>query len=54
MVQERFDLLIDRRAYFEPEMQRLVAFLGTEAFRARAERLGGYDVSEAGRVRWNG
>ena len=54
LIEERFDLLVDRRAYFEPEFQRLVAFLGTAAFRAQAERLGGYDVSEAGHVRWNG
>ncbi|ETX15255.1 excisionase [Roseivivax halodurans JCM 10272] len=54
LIEERFDLLIDRRAYFEPEMQRLIAFLGSAAFSDQAARLGGYDTSEAGSVRWNG
>ncbi|SEK52420.1 DNA binding domain-containing protein, excisionase family [Roseivivax marinus] len=54
LVEERFDLLVDRTAYFEPPLQRLAAFLRSDALAAQAERLGGYDVSEAGTVRWNG
>ena len=49
---ERFDLLADRRAYFTEPVQALLAFAGTPALRARAEALGGYDLSGLGTVRW--
>jgi excisionase family DNA binding protein len=52
-MRERFDLLVDRRAWFEPPMQALLRFAHTEAFAAKARDLGGYDVSGLGTVRWN-
>ncbi len=54
MMRERFDLVVYRRAWFEPPLQRLLAFCATPAFRRRAEELGGYDLSGAGRVHFNG
>ena len=54
LVRERYDLLIWRRAYFEPPLQRLWAFCGTAAFAAKARDLGGYDVGGFGRVHYNG
>ena len=53
-LQERFDLLVDRKAYFDPAMQDLLAFCHDPAFRQRAESLGGYDLADFGRVVWNG
>ncbi|MFK7966474.1 MAG: substrate-binding domain-containing protein [Burkholderiaceae bacterium] len=53
LVQERFDLLIDRHAWFEPPMQTFWAFCRSKAFAERAARLTGYDVSELGMVRFN-
>lgn len=53
VVEECFDLLIDRRAWFEPPLQRLMAFLRSERFTARAMSQGGYDLSELGQVIWN-
>ena len=53
LVVERFDLLIDRAAYFEPAMQTFLKFCQTDAFRARAQSLKGYDISGLGDVRWN-
>jgi excisionase family DNA binding protein len=50
---ERFDLLMARRDYFGPAVQTLMAFARTEAFAERARRLGGYDVSGLGTVRYN-
>ena len=50
---ERFDMVLRRRSWFEPPVQALAAILGEPAFAARAAALGGYDVSEAGRVRFN-
>lgn len=53
VVDERFDLLVDRKAYFEAPMQTLLAFCQSEDFRKRAATLGGYDLSDLGKVRWN-
>lgn len=54
VLRERFDLLIDRRAWFEPPLQRLLAFCGSQAFVDRAAGLHGYDVRELGRIHYNG
>jgi molybdate-binding protein len=51
---ERFDLAMTRRDYFEPPVQALLAFARTEAFARRAAHLGGYDLTGLGRVVWNG
>jgi excisionase family DNA binding protein len=50
LFRERFDLVMDRRDYFGAPMQALLAFTRRDAFRARAERLGGYDVAATGSV----
>lgn len=53
LVEERFDLLVWRKAYFDPPFQKLVAFCREPAFAARAAALGGYDVSGLGTVHFN-
>lgn len=53
LVEERFDLLVDRRAYFEPPFQTLLTFCQGAAFRDRADAIGGYDVEGLGAVRWS-
>lgn len=52
LLRERFDLLIDRRAYFTEPVQRLVAFMRSDTVAAKAAAFGGYDVSGMGTVRW--
>lgn len=52
-VVERFDLAVDRRAWFEPPFQRLLSFTALPAFAAKAAELGGYDLAGHGRVMWN-
>lgn len=52
--EERFDLAIWRRAAFDPPMQRLIQFLRSPAFAARAAELDGYDISGLGTVHRNG
>jgi putative molybdopterin biosynthesis protein len=52
-VRERFDLVVDRRAWFEPPVQGLLRFARSEAFVAKARELGGYDTSGFGTVHWN-
>lgn len=53
LMQENFDLLIDRTAYFTEAFQQLVRFMQTPAFAAKAGAMTGYDLSETGTVRWN-
>lgn len=50
---ERYDLIVERRAYFEPAFQALLAFTRGADFAAKTETLGGYDCGGLGRVRWN-
>lgn len=50
---ERFDLVLRRRTYFEPPVQRLMSVALSPAFAEQAERLGGYDTSVRGQVRYN-
>ncbi|MDX1593372.1 MAG: helix-turn-helix transcriptional regulator [Gammaproteobacteria bacterium] len=54
LLRERFDLLIDRRAWFEPPMQSFLAFCRSERFREKAAESFGYDISGFGRVHFNG
>jgi excisionase family DNA binding protein len=54
LTQERFDLVMRRRDYFDPPMQALLAFARGAEFREQAERFGGYDVTGTGRIAFNG
>ncbi len=54
LVTERYDIAIERRAFFEPRWQALATFCRTPAFANKADELGGYDLAEHGRVHWNG
>lgn len=54
LVVERFDLIVWRKAYFDPPFQKLMHFCASEAFRNRAEAFGGYDCSALGSVHFNG
>lgn len=51
---ERLDLAIWRRAYFDAPMQKLLRFLRSDRFHARAAEFGGYDLTGLGRVHHNG
>lgn len=52
--QERYDLAMRRRDYFEPPLQRLLTFTRSSAFADHARELGGYDCSRLGHVVYNG
>ncbi|MEM1200595.1 MAG: helix-turn-helix transcriptional regulator [Pseudomonadota bacterium] len=54
ILEERFDLLIDRRAWFEAPLQSFWQFCASTAFQARAGELSGYDISDQGTVHFNG
>ena len=51
--QERYDLVVWRRFYFEPAIQRLLIFCKQATFAAQAVDLGGYDIQHLGQVRFN-
>ncbi len=52
LAEERFDLLIDRRAYFTAPVQKLLTFACSNACHEKAAALGGYDLGQMGAVRW--
>lgn len=52
IIWERFDIVVRQRHYFRDPLQRLLDFLRTPDFANRARELGGYDVSEAGAIRF--
>lgn len=54
LVQEKFDLLIDRQHYFEEPLQTLLSFCNGKRFEEYANALSGYDISNLGTVRFNG
>jgi excisionase family DNA binding protein len=54
LVVERFDLLVWRKAYFDPPFQKFIGFCASPAFRERAAALGGYDFAALGTVHFNG
>jgi putative molybdopterin biosynthesis protein len=54
LAEERFDLAMRRKSYFEAPAQALFRFAATPAFKRRAASLGGYEVGETGQVVWNG
>jgi putative molybdopterin biosynthesis protein len=49
---ESFDLLMRQRSYFRGPVQLLIAFLRDDRFTRHATTLGGYDLVNAGRIRF--
>ncbi|MEL6225770.1 MAG: helix-turn-helix transcriptional regulator [Pseudomonadota bacterium] len=54
IIEERFDLVVDRRAWFEPSLQALASFIQSDAMRERAADSPGYDITNIGQVHFNG
>lgn len=54
LIEERYDLIVDRHAWFEEPFQTLLAFCRSGEFSVRAGELAGYDVSNRFKVRGNG
>ncbi len=48
LVQERFDLAVDRRSYFHSNFQTLIEFCKTENFQMLLDKFKGYDVNGFG------
>lgn len=54
VVDERYDILVERRAWFEPAWQSLLDFCRTPEFHEHAGQLAGYSVENQFQVRYNG
>ena len=54
VIDERYDILVDRRAWFEPTWQDFITFCATAEFTSHAATLAGYDVAARFRVHFNG
>lgn len=54
VLRERYDLLVCRKGWFDPQFQTLIEFTEEPRFAKRAEELGGYDISSQWHVRFNG
>ena len=52
IVWEPFDLVMRQRDYFRPSLQALLKFLHSDELAVRAKEMGGYDLREAGSVRF--
>jgi putative molybdopterin biosynthesis protein len=52
IVWEHFDLVMRQRDYFHAPLQALLRFLQSGDFAARAQELGGYELSDTGKVRF--
>ena len=53
VIEEHFALLVDRKAWFEAQVQALMTFCASTAFQSRAQTYGGYDITPFGEVLWN-
>ncbi|HMA80741.1 MAG TPA: helix-turn-helix transcriptional regulator [Candidatus Binatia bacterium] len=50
LTRERFDLCVRKESFFESRIQALLAVVGSREFRRRVHDMGGYDVTESGRI----
>lgn len=51
--QESFDLMVCRKAWFEPPFQTLIQFTNSSVFKQKAQQFEGYDTTALGTVVWN-
>ncbi|NLH79502.1 MAG: DNA-binding protein, partial [Phyllobacteriaceae bacterium] len=54
LIDERFDLLVARKSWFDPPFQTFWRFCREPEFAEKAHALGGYDLAGFGTVRFNG
>jgi putative molybdopterin biosynthesis protein len=53
VIEERYDLLVDRQAWFEPTWQKFIQFCRSKAFHTRANELTGYNLARQFSVHFN-
>ncbi len=52
IVWEPFDLVMRQRDYFHPPLQAVLGFLRSDDLATRAKEMGGFDLTDAGKVRF--
>jgi len=50
IIKERYDVIIPRKYYHSDRIQRLLEMINTENFKEGVARLGGYDLSQCGKI----
>ena len=53
IIEERYDILVNRRDWFEPGWQGFIAFCQSAEFKEHAAELAGYNIDEQFSVRYN-
>ena len=53
IIDERYDILVDRKAWFEPTWQSLLQFCRSDEFRQHSQELSGYVTDAQFRVHFN-
>ena len=52
LVKERFDIVLERRSFFEDSFQKLIKYCNTENFKKLLLKFDGYDVSDFGKFHY--
>ncbi len=47
---ERFDLILAKERFFQPDIQRFLGLMNEQKFRETARSMSGYDISNAGQM----
>ena len=50
LVSERFDMILDKNTFFQPEIQSFIDTLQSEQFKNRVEKIGNYNFKDSGRI----
>jgi putative molybdopterin biosynthesis protein len=50
LVDERFDMILDKDTFFQPSIQALIETLKSEQFKSRVEQMGNYNFKDAGKI----
>jgi putative molybdopterin biosynthesis protein len=52
LTKERYDLIIPRPIWDQPSIQALARWLSADEAKTAILELGGYDITETGRIEW--
>lgn len=50
LIDERFDMILDRSTFFQPGIQAFIETLQSESFRSRVQKIGNYSFKDAGKI----
>ena len=50
LVDERFDMILDKNTFFQPPVQAFIETLQSDKFKNRVEKIGNYNFSHAGKI----